>query len=67
MIPDPRSRNVMAARYGLMGLCVWRTFTPGPIKGDIEIAFGISIGLYGFIYAKGLEFELQPLTDLSIA
>jgi hypothetical protein len=44
----------------------WHT-CHGPIKGDIEIAFATSIGLYGFIYAKELEFELQPLTDLSIA
>jgi len=33
----------------------------GPVAGNIEVAFGTSIGLYGSIFAQALEFELQPL------
>ena len=32
----------------------------GPAIGDIEVAFDTSIGLYGSIFAKELEFELLP-------
>ncbi|MCF4127880.1 immunity 50 family protein [Methylobacterium sp. SyP6R] len=32
----------------------------GPVQGDIEVAFGTSIGLYGSCYAKEAEFELLP-------
>lgn len=34
----------------------------GPVAGDIEIAFGTSIGLCGSIFAKELAFEIQPLS-----
>ena len=30
----------------------------GPADGDIEVAFGTSIGLTGSLYAKEVEFEL---------
>ncbi len=36
----------------------WQT-CHGPEQGDIEVAFGTSIGLYGSIYAKEVEFELR--------
>ena len=32
----------------------------GPAAGDIEVAFGTSIGLTGSFYAKDVEFELFP-------
>ena len=32
----------------------------GPTIGDIEVMFDTSIGLYGSIFAKELEFEIQP-------
>jgi len=32
----------------------------GPASGDIEVTFDTSVGLYGSIFAKELEFEIQP-------
>jgi len=40
----------------------WETCA-GPIAGNIEVVFDTAIGLYGSIFTKELEFELQPLTD----
>ena len=40
----------------------WQT-CGGPVQGDIEVAFDTAIGLYGSIFAKELEFALQPLTN----
>jgi hypothetical protein len=44
----------------------WQTCT-GPARGHIEIAFDTAVGLYGWVYAKELAFELQPLSDASSA
>jgi len=41
---------------------VWET-CGGPVAGNIEVAFGTSIGLYGSLFAQRLEFELQPLPE----
>ena len=39
----------------------------GPVTGDIEVTFGTAVGLCGSIFAKELEFELQPLVkDLAL-
>ncbi|ACS55095.1 MULTISPECIES: hypothetical protein [Rhizobium] len=38
----------------------WET-CDAPVKGDIEVTFDTSIGLYGSIYSKDLAFELQPM------
>jgi hypothetical protein len=38
----------------------WETCA-APAKGDIEITFDTSMGLYGAMYTKELEFELQPM------
>jgi hypothetical protein len=35
----------------------------GPAAGDIEVAFGTSIGLTGSIYARVVEFELLPADE----
>ncbi|SFV11038.1 hypothetical protein SAMN02799631_05193 [Methylobacterium sp. 174MFSha1.1] len=35
----------------------------GPAAGDIEVAFGTSIGLTGAFYAKDVEFELLPAEE----
>ncbi|AWN46647.1 hypothetical protein DK419_10245 [Methylobacterium terrae] len=35
----------------------------GPAAGDIEVAFGTSIGLTGSVYAKTVEFELTPAEE----
>jgi hypothetical protein len=32
----------------------------GPTAGDVEVAFGTSIGLAGSFYAEEVEFELMP-------
>lgn len=33
----------------------------GPTKGDIEIAFDTSVGLYGTLYSQDLEFEIRSI------
>ncbi len=38
----------------------WET-SVAPVKGEIEVTFDTSIGLYGSIYSKNLAFELQPM------
>ncbi|TDK31276.1 hypothetical protein E2F50_20255 [Rhizobium deserti] len=40
----------------------WETCA-APVKGDIELTFDTSMGLYGEIYTKELEFELQPMPE----
>lgn len=35
----------------------------GPVTGNIEVAFGATIGLFGSIFTQELEFELQPLPE----
>ncbi|WP_245447173.1 hypothetical protein [Methylobacterium sp. 17Sr1-1] len=40
----------------------WPTCT-GPAAGDIEVAFGTSIGLTGSFYAGDVEFELRPAEE----
>nr|WP_250814275.1 hypothetical protein [Neorhizobium tomejilense] len=38
----------------------WETCA-APVKGEIEVTFDTSIGLYGSIYSKELAFQLQPM------
>ncbi|MCQ1780408.1 hypothetical protein NOJ05_24610 [Neorhizobium galegae] len=38
----------------------WETGA-APVKGEIEVTFDTSIGLYGSIYSKELAFQLQPM------
>ena len=38
----------------------WKTCA-APVKGDIEVTFDTSMGLYGTIYTKELGFGLQPI------
>jgi hypothetical protein len=40
----------------------WETCA-GPVAGNIEIALGTSVGLYGSIFTQELEFELQPCLE----
>jgi hypothetical protein len=35
----------------------------GPVAGNIEIAIGTSVGLYGSIFARELEFEVQATLE----
>jgi len=40
----------------------WET-CGGPVAGDIEAAFDTAVGLRGELYAKGLTFEIEPLSQ----